>query len=139
METQNLLSARTIYYYAHARRWLSELEFFQVEVSFLQGLLTDYFIRLTDDSDDCQKLRGLETKLFKLEKEAGKLSLQVHDHLRLTAQQTGQSTDQEETLAARQVRLEALVPEFTEKYRYTKKELFALVSGIIRENKFLAG
>lgn len=49
-------------------------------MSFLQNLLSDYFIRLTDDNDDCQK-----TKLFKLEKEIGKLSLQVHDHLQLIA------------------------------------------------------
>jgi DNA repair ATPase RecN len=139
METQSPISPRVIYYYVNTRRWLSDLEFFQVEVSFLQGLLIDYFIRLTDDSDDLKKLKKLETKLFNLEKDIGKFSLQLHEHIHLIAQVAGQSTAQEEALAARQVQLDALIPELTRNYRTTKKELFAFVGGTIRENKFLAG
>lgn len=133
------MTLRFIYYYVNARRWLSDLEFFQIEVSFLQGLLADYFIRLTDDRDDCKKLKDLEAKLFKLEKDIGKYSLQVHDHLHLVAQQAEHPAGQEESLAARQVTLDAGVPELTARYRAAKKELFVLVGEIVRENKFLAG
>ena len=139
MKINNPLSARVLYYYVNTRRWLSDLEFFQIEVSFLQGLLSDYFIRLTDDSDYCKKLKGLETKLFKLEKNIGKLNVQLHNHMHLIEQEARHSLEQEEALAARQVELDVIMPGLTKSYRDTKYELFNLVGTIIRENKFLIG
>jgi hypothetical protein len=134
------LPARVIYCYVNTRRWLSDLEFFQIEISFLQALLDDYFIRLSDDSDHCEKLTGLKAKLVKLEKSIGKYSLQLQDHIHLITQDVEQqSTEQQEILAARQVELDRRIPRLIGSYRDTKMELFKLVGAIIRANKFLAG
>ncbi len=133
------LSARAIYYYLNARRWLADLEFFQVEVSFLQGLLDDYFIRLTDDIEFCKKLKGLRSQLFKLAKEIGNYRLQLNDHIHLIVPEAEHSIEREEILASRQVAFEIQIPKLTHEYRNAKRELFNLVGAIVRENKFIAG
>lgn len=138
-EINQALYTRFVYYYVNAQRWRSDLDFFQIEISFLQDLLSDYFIRLTDDRERCKRLKKLESKLFKVEKDISSCIVRLNNHLHQIARQAGLLEGPQESLAARQVTLDALLPDLTARYRDIKKELFAIIGEIVRENKFLAG
>ena len=130
---------RSVSYYVHARRWLSELEFFQLEVSFLGRLLADYFIRLTADRQCCQKLKGSEENLVKLEKEISELAMQLQEHIHLIDRESRRPAGGGEALAARQVAMDIRIAKLTGRYRHTKCKLFDVVAAIVSKNKLLAG
>jgi hypothetical protein len=48
MQPTTSMSARSLQYYVIARRWLSDLEFFKIETSFLQKLLDKHIAGLQD-------------------------------------------------------------------------------------------
>ncbi|MCQ6961571.1 hypothetical protein [Mucilaginibacter aquariorum] len=133
------LPARLIYYYVNAQRRRSDLAFFQVELNFLQELLSDHFMQLTVDSEGRKRSKRLKTALFQLEKKIAGCSVRLDAHLHLITSQAEKPEEPGEALAAGQVALDQLVTELTGRYRKTKKELFALITEVIRENKFLAG
>ena len=100
---------RIVSYNVHARRWLSDLQFFLVEISFLKRLLADYFMPLTDDHYSCRKLRGSQEKLFRLENEISELAVQLQEHIHLIDREGDAIAFGEEALAARQVLLDVRV------------------------------
>lgn len=126
--------------YINARSWISELEFFHTEVTFLLGLLDDYFERLTGDHDSIKELRLLEKELFKMGSAIFQINLKLqHQISSLELIAVGQIKENEEELARQFVQSEDLINKLRNNFRSIKKELYTLIENIIRESKFLAG
>ena len=125
MQTTSTMSARSLQYYVIARRWLSDLEFFKIETSYLHRLMDDHIARLQDDAH-IHKLIAAGKALQQLEK------MEVDDLL------TGQITQLElmaediipedsESLSSTQVQLEYFMTDLTRRFRTVKQDIFALV------------
>jgi hypothetical protein len=125
MQTEPTISARSLQYYVIAQRWLSDLEFFKIETSYLHRLMDDYIIRLQDD-DHIQKLIATGKSLKKLEEmEVNNLLSDQIRKLELMAEDI--IPEDPESLAAKQVQLEYFMTNLTREFRKVKQELFRLV------------
>jgi len=137
METITAMSARSLQYYVIARHWLSDLDFYRIETSFLYRLLDDYFTRLAD-RDHIERFGAVSARLIVLEtdeKETRELLTRQLKKVELMAEDViPESADE---LAAAQVKLEYLITNLTAEYREVKKELFDLVESVMLPKKQL--
>ena len=137
MENITEMSDRAEQYYISTNRWVSDLEFFQVEADFLRNLQQDYFISLSEPVD-IEKLKDIGNKLLKLQlnmKDAHKeCSLQLD---RLTQIAENKATEDISYLSVKSNSLSDLISNLTQEYFDVKKELFQLAENIMREKKFL--
>ena len=136
MGTTTALSARSLQYYVIALRWVSDLEFFNIETAFLHRLIDEYFIRLSDKTY-FEKLKLVGNNLLKLEKDksrADNLLTKQLKQVELMAEDI--VPEKAEDLTANQVQLEYLMADITNEYRTVKKELFVLIENVMRENKY---
>lgn len=137
METANAISASSLQYYVIARCWASDLEFVKIETVFLRRLLDEYFIRLAS-KPHIDKLRPACAKLLQLEKDETQidnlLSYQIK-HLELMSEDI--TPEDAEPIADTQIKLEHLTVNLSREFREVKKELFALVEGVMRETRHL--
>lgn len=128
MDTAISLSSRSLQFYLIARHWASDLEFFRFEVSFLQNLLKEYTLHLSDTTH--RKLAA--KKLLKLEKESHETDALLTEQLQqLQLMAEDVIPENTEELAGKQVQLEYLMSNFTKEYRALKLEIFGLIEGII--------
>jgi hypothetical protein len=130
MGTATAMSARSLQYYVIALRWVSDLEFFNIETAFLHRLIDEYFIRLSDKTY-FEKLKLVRNNLLKLEKDkslADSLLTKQLKQVELMAEDI--VPEKVENLTANQVQLEYLMADITNEYRAVKKELFALIENI---------
>src|ERR1700749_4155014 len=91
------ISARSLQYYAMAKHWKSDLEFFIIETDFLQRLINEHFVRLSKgkhmhelisagkkllELQDAEKhlARQLDAQLTQLELMAGDIIPEDPDH-----------------------------------------------------------
>lgn len=133
MQTATTISARSLQYYVIAQRWLSDLEFFKIETSYLHRLMDDYIIRLQDDGH-IQKLIATGKSLKKLEKmEVDDLLSDQIRQLELMAEDV--IPEDSESLAAKQVQLEYFMSDLTHEFRKVKQELFHLVLDVKHQDK----
>jgi hypothetical protein len=130
---QTAISARSLQYYVIAQRWLSDLEFFKIETSYLHQLMDDYIVRLQDD-DHIQKLIATGKSLKKLEEmEVDDLLSDQIRQLELMAEDV--IPEDSESLAAKQVQLEYFMTDLTHEFRKVKQELFHLVLDAKHQDK----
>lgn len=130
---QTAISARSLQYYVIAQRWLSDLEFFKIETSYLHRLMDDYIVRLQDD-DHIQKLIATGKSLKKLEDmEVDNLLSDQIRQLELMAEDV--IPEDSESLAAKQVQLEYFMSDLTHEFRKVKQELFHLVLDAKHQDK----
>ena len=133
MQTEPTISARSLQYYVIAHRWLSDLEFFKIETSYLHRLMDDYIVRLQDD-DHIQKLIAAGKSLQKLEEmEVNNLLSDQIRKLELMAEDV--IPEDSESLAAKQVQLEYFMTDLTREFRKVKQELFHLVLDVKHKDK----
>lgn len=135
METINAMSSRSLQYYVIARRWTSDLEFFKIETHFFECLLDDHFSQLCND-DHIDKLRAVSKKLAVLthdEQQAGELLSNQLKQLELMSEDI--LPEDSDSLASTQVQLEYLMTNLTREYREIKKELFPLITSVIRKHR----
>jgi hypothetical protein len=135
METINPMSSRSLQYYVIARRWTSDLEFFKIETHFFEHLLDDHFTQLCNE-EHIDKLRAISKKLTVLthdEQQAGELLSNQLKHLELMAEDV--LPEDSDSLASTQVQLEYLRTNLTREYREIKKELFPLITSVIRKHR----
>lgn len=133
MQTATAISARSLQYYVIAQRWLSDLEFFKIETSYLLRLMDDYIIRLQDDRH-IQKLIATGKSLKKLEEmEVDDLLSDQIRQLELMAEDV--IPEDSESLAAKQVQLEYFMSDLTHEFRKVKQELFHLVLDVKHHDK----
>ena len=133
MQTEPTISARSLQYYVIAQRWLSDLQFFKIETSYLHRLMDDYIIRLQDD-DHIQKLIATGKSLKKLEDmEVDNLLSDQIRQLELMAEDV--IPEDAESLAAKQVQLEYFMTDLTREFRKVKQQLFHLVLDVKHRDK----
>ena len=124
-------------YYVITKRWVSDLEFFQIETDFLRHLQQDYFIRLFEETD-VAKLKDVGNRLLKLQLDMKDAHVQCSGQLdRLTLIAENKSTEDIHYLAVENFSLSDLMSALTQNYYEAKKELFKLAESVMRENKFL--
>lgn len=135
METTTDMSARSLQYYVIARRWLSDLEFFKIETSFLHRLLDSNISRLKDNNHidklittgkTLQKLEQMEVDDL-LNKQIKQLELMAEDII----------PEDTEALASTQVQLEYFMTNLTREFRLIKQELFNLILDVEHEDKMV--
>jgi CRISPR/Cas system CMR subunit Cmr4 (Cas7 group RAMP superfamily) len=127
------LSSKSLQYYAEAKHWTSDLEFFKLETSFFHRLLDDYFIRLTSPYF-IEKLKAIESKLLKFEEErhqADKMLTEQLMHIELMVEDT--MPEALERIENKQSKLEDLMTTLIKDYRETKKELFDIVEKVMKD------
>jgi hypothetical protein len=135
METPIAMSARSLQYYVIARRWLSDLEFFKIETSFLHRLLDSNISRL-QDNDHIEKLITTGKTLQKLEQmEVDDLLKNQITQLELMAEDI--IPEDTEALASTQVQLEYFMTNLTREFRLVKQELFNLILDVEHEDKMI--
>jgi hypothetical protein len=135
METTTAMSARSLQYYVIARRWLSDLEFFKIETSFLHRLLESNISRL-QDHDHIDKLITTGESLQKLEQmEVDDLLKNQITQLELMAEDI--IPEDTEALASTQVQLEYFMINLTREFRLVKQELFNLILDVEHEDKMI--
>jgi predicted nuclease with TOPRIM domain len=137
MENVTEMSDRAEQYYISTKRWVSDLEFFQIETDFLRHLQQDYFIRLFEPTD-VEKLKDVGNKLLKLQLDMKDAHMQCSMQLdRLSQIAENEVTEDISYLAIENNTLSDLISTLTAEYYDVKKELFKLAEGVMRENKFL--
>ena len=130
MGTTTAGSARSIQYYVIAKRWASDLEFFQIETSFLYDLIVDYFMRLCEPAH-IEKFKRLAKSLTRLEidkKYVDRVLAEQLKHLELMAEDI--IPEDIDSLSEKQIQLEYLITDLIKEYRDAKSDLFTLVSNI---------
>lgn len=133
------MSARSLQYYLVAKHWASDLEFFKIETAFFGQLIDRYFTKVAEFS-------GIEN----LRKIMQKIQCLQDDELRLgesLAKQTRQLElmaedfvpENIDKLKGKQIELECLIANLLVEFRQVKKELFALIETVMREDAYMAG
>lgn len=135
METTTAMSARSLQYYVIARRWLSDLEFFKIETSFLHRLMESNISRL-QDHDHIDKLITTGKSLRKLEQmEVDDLLKNQIKQLELMAEDI--IPEDTEAFASTQIQLEYFMTNLTREFRLVKQELFSLILDVEHEDKMI--
>ena len=136
MGTATAMSARSLQYYVIALRWVSDLEFFNIETAFLHRLIDEYFIRLSDKTH-FEKLKLAGNNLLKLEKDKSRADSLLTKQLKQVELMAEDIIPEKiENLTANQVQLEYLMADITKEYRTVKKELYTLIETVMREKKY---
>jgi len=136
MGTATAMSARSLQYYVIALRWVSDLEFFNIETAFLHRLIDEYFIRLSDKTH-FEKLKLAGNNLLKLEKDKSRADSLLTKQLKQVELMAEDIIPEKiENLTANQVQLEYLMADITKEYRTVKKELYTLIESVMREKKY---
>jgi len=137
METLTKLSARSLEYYINARRWKTDLDFFNVEVVFLNRLMEEHFLQLAGE-DRIKKLTQLGNKLSELVNEKHQIK-ELLDHqlrdLELLAEDL--LIEGQEGLAGKQAHLEYQMIDLLHEFREIKREVYAIMEAVLDERKLL--
>jgi hypothetical protein len=133
MENEIEISARSEADYVITRRWLSDVEFFKVEATFLHRLQQDYFIR-SDDQPTIEKLKVIGHQLLRLHEDMISADVQLNSQLKnIAAVAENEIPENVKNLTVNQLALGHLMTNLIDEYREVKKELFTLVESIMRE------
>jgi hypothetical protein len=136
MEDQQSLLRRMQQYSVSNNRWVSDFDFFKIEVVFLQNLLDEYFNNIIRYSH-IENLKYICTQLIKINNDIHQLSgLLSEQIIQLELTEIEVTSDAEE-LTVGQAHLNFLINNFISTYRGVKTELFVLVEDVIRENQCL--
>lgn len=137
MEKLSQLSARSLEYYINATRWKNELDFFSIEVHFLNRLMEEHFLQLAGQ-DRLRKMIPLGHKLSSLMNEKHRVIDLLNRQLRdLELQAEGLLNELAEELAAKQADLQNRLMNLLRDYREVKRDLYALTEAILDERKLL--
>ncbi|MET4139512.1 hypothetical protein [Pedobacter sp. UYP1] len=135
METLIKLSARSLEYYINAKRWNADLEFYKDEIDFLNKLLKENFIHLTNSKRNIVIIH-LIGKLAELVNEKHQVK-ELLDHqlkdLELLAEDL--FIESKEAIAGKQAHLEYLIRDLVNEYREIKKSIFVLLDRILTEDE----
>lgn len=134
METLIKLSARSLEYYINAKRWNADLEFYKDEIDFLNKLLKENFIHLTNSKRNVVIIH-LIGKLAELVNEKHQVK-ELLDHqlkdLELLAEDL--FIESKEAIAGKQAHLEYLIRDLVNEYREIKKSIFILLDQIMTDD-----
>src|SRR5579871_6376324 len=124
METTNSLSARSLQYYAIAKKWSSDIEFYKYETKFLRSLLDECFFN-TPSKSDRAAIANINTDLMEIDVDKNQLELALEEQLKelelMAEDVVAEDTNQ---LAGKQIRLEYMVGNLFAEYKDLKREIF---------------
>ncbi|WP_222539111.1 hypothetical protein [Pedobacter polysacchareus] len=137
MQTLTKLSPKALAYYINARRWKAHLDFFNVEVVFLNRIMEEHFLQLSAKEHKKiiiplgSKLSVLMNEKYQVEglldQQLNKLELLAEDLLK----------ENPEDLATKQAYLEYHVIDLIHEYRLIKSGLYHIVGVLLDERKLL--
>ncbi|WP_222538241.1 hypothetical protein [Pedobacter polysacchareus] len=137
METLTKLPERALEYYINVRRWKTYLDFFNLEVVFLNRLMEEHFLQLSGEQR-IKKLTQLGSKLSALVNEKHRIKGLLDQHLKnlelLAEDLLHVSLDE---LSEKQADLECRMTDLIHQYREVKRELYLIVEEILDERKLL--
>ena len=113
--------------------WLSEIEFINYEMKFLNKLLSSYYIDLLDSGYD-KLIKGLANKII-IEKKTGKaLSKLILEHEKILSDliQTNSVTSNKNYLETHK-KFEIEIIIFLGRYKELKTEIFRLIERILKK------
>ncbi|MBS1529095.1 MAG: hypothetical protein JSU01_02205 [Bacteroidetes bacterium] len=130
MEKTDRLSARTLQYYAIAKKWSSDIEFYKHETKFLRSLLDDCFFNTTSPAERVT-IAGLNNEITDLDAEKNKLEKSLNEQLKELEQMAEDLIPEDANhIACKQIRLEYLVNDLFAEYKELKRDVFTLVERI---------
>ncbi|WP_341215629.1 hypothetical protein [uncultured Wocania sp.] len=119
-----------------SKKWLSELEFTKDEQLFFDDLIKSYTLQLID-SKHFTESKNVVNQLVKLKKETDGLieTIKLHEReLKIMVDGIDQ-IELEKAYRDKHGKLIITVSNFLEDYRTLKMRLFALVKGVLKDNK----
>src|SRR5215469_10712628 len=81
METVTSLSTRSLQYYAIARKWASDIEFYRTELAFFQRQLDERFFT-TPDAVERKQIAQLNSELMIFEVDKNQLERSLNDQVK---------------------------------------------------------
>jgi hypothetical protein len=138
METLNSLSARSLQYLVIAKKWSSDIEFYQLEIKFLRSLLGVNFIMLLNNGDS-ETVENINSDLTRLDEEKAQLECALNDQIKQLELMAEDVIPEDATqVAGKQIRLEYMVTDLFAEYKDLKREIFYLVQEASAGNKQLS-
>lgn len=120
-------STVTLPYYKNAKGWVTDLESFKLENTFLNGILDEYFLRLSGTMA-IDILKRIGKKLLKLEADSNYSDTILSEQFRnLELVKEEVIPENIVGLACKQMELEYLITNLNNEYREVKKELSLLL------------
>ena len=127
METNTGLSSRSLQYYAIARKWASDIEFYSFELTFFQKLLDERFFT-TPVPGERKQITELNSGLMIFEVDKNQLELSLANQMTYLELMLEDVVPEDVSwLAGKQVELENRVNEVFAGYKTIKKNIFALL------------
>jgi len=135
METITSLSARSLQYYAIAKKWSSDLEFYKYETRFLRSLLDDCFFN-TKSTSDRTKIAEINNDLLELDVDKNQLERSLIEQLKeLELMAEDVIPEDVNQVAGKQIRLEYMVGSLFTDYKDLKRQIFSLVQKISGQDR----
>jgi len=137
MEALNSLSTRSLQYFVIAKKWSSDLEFYNIEIKFLRSLLeNNYFI--TQNNGEKDTLKRINKDLTLLDEEKSQLEQALDEQIKQLELMSEDVIPEDATqVAGKQIRLEYMVSDLFSEYKDLKREIFYLVQEASAQNKEL--
>ena len=138
MEALNSLSTRSLQYFVIAKKWSSDLEFYNIEIKFLRSLLeNNYFIIQNNGEKDT--LKRINKDLTLLDEEKSQLEQALDEQIKQLELMSEDVIPEDATqVAGKQIRLEYMVSDLFSEYKDLKREIFYLVQEASAGNKQLS-
>lgn len=137
MENLTEMSDRAEQYHTLAKRWSSDLEFFQIETDFLLQLQRDYLIRLTGKVAG-ETLKAIDDQILGLQLDMHEAAVRCREQLdRLTAIAENVTPEDISYLLTENNGLADLMVNLNQEYQEVKKALFTQVKRVMHEYKLL--
>ena len=135
MEALNSLSTRSLQYFVIAKKWSSDLEFYNIEIKFLRSLLeNNYFIIQNNGEKDT--LKRINKDLTLLDEEKSQLEQALDEQIKQLELMSEDVIPEDATqVAGKQIRLEYMVTDLFSEYKDLKREIFYLVQEALAQNK----
>ncbi len=116
-----------------SRNWLSEIEFINYEMKFLNKLLSSYYIDLLESGYD-KPIKGLVNKIVVEKKSGNALSKLILEHEKILSDliQTNSVTSNKNYLETHK-KFEIEIIIFLGRYKELKTEIFKLIEKIMKK------
>lgn len=135
METITSLSSRSIQYFAIAKKWSSDIEFYKHEVKFLRSLVDECFFN-TQNAAERKKLAEINNELMELDAEKNQLERLLNEQIKeLELMAEDVIPEDANHIACKQIGLEYMVNDLFAGYKELKCEIFKLVETILGQIK----
>jgi len=138
MENITEMSDRAEQYYTAAKRWISDLNFFEIETDFLLQLQRDYLLRLAGKVTGTA-LKAIDDQLLALQLDMHEAGVRCQAQLdRLAAVAENVTPEDISYLLIENNGLADLMIQLNQEYQEVKKELFTQVKRVMHERKLLS-